>query len=327
MIRSPLNYHIQKETALKYHHLTESERYQIEAGISLGISIKEISLKIKRHRSTVFRELKRNGHISREGYSALYSQQQYSERRENSKPAYRIKGLVKKWVDLRLKLQWSPDQIAGRRKLEYNETIGTETIYRYLLRDKSHGGSLWKNLRHSRSRRKKRYGYHRWPTKIPRTAASERPKVIEDRKRNGDFERDLIVGAARSGYLLTIVDRRSKLLKLASVQNNKAELVHVETVKHLKNINVKSITNDNGCEFAYYLKTAKQLGVPIYFTRPYASWERGTVENTNKLIRQYFPKKTNLKELSHEKIKMVETLLNSRPRKQLGYRTPFECAS
>jgi IS30 family transposase len=211
--------------------------------------------------------------------------------------------------------------------MKKKETIGTETIYRYLLRDKCHGGTLWKNLRHARSRRKKRYGYHRWPTQIPRNAAADRPQIIDERKRNGDFERDLIVGAARSGYLLTLVDRRSKLVKLVGLQNNKAELIHVETVKHLENLNAKSITNDNGCEFAYHIKTAKELKIPIYFTRPYASWERGTVENTNKLIRQYFPKKTNLKELSYEKIKMVETLLNARPRKQLGYRTPIECAS
>ena len=118
MIRSPLNDQIHKETALKYHHLTQLERYQIEAGISLGLSINQIAKQIKRHRSTVFRELRRNGHISREGYSALYSQQQYKDRREKSKKKLIIKGSLKKYIDNRLKLQWSPEQIAGRRKLE-----------------------------------------------------------------------------------------------------------------------------------------------------------------------------------------------------------------
>lgn len=312
---------------MKYHHLTIKERYQIEAGITLGMSISSIARKLGRHRSTVFRELKRNGNISLEGYSPLYSQTQYSQRRAQSKRKYKIKGALKKWVDNRLKLQWSPDQIAGRRCLEYGEILGVQTIYRYLLRDKEQGGTLWTNLRHCKARRKKRYGYHRWPTKIPRKSASERPQVIEQRRRDGDFERDLMVGAGRQGYAMAIIDRKTKLLKLVALKNNKAELIHVETLKQLKNMKVKSITNDNGVEFSSHIKTAKELGVPIYFTRPYASWERGTVENVNKLVRQYLPKKTNFKEVSREKIKMVETLINSRPRKQLGYRTPAEVAS
>jgi IS30 family transposase len=120
------------------------------------------------------------------------------------------------------------------------------------------------------------------------------------------------------------VDRKSRLTKLSKIQRPTAELVHRATVQCLKKIPVRSLTNDNGCEFIQYQKTQSTLLVPIYFTRPYASWERGTVENTNKLIRQYFPKKTRLEDIPNEKIKMVETLLNHRPRKTLEFRTPLE---
>lgn len=327
---SYLNEQVHKESEMnhRYRQLTLVERYQIQAGIDLGLNISEIARQVKRHRSTVFRELKRNGHLTLEGYSALYSQQQYERRREKCRRAFIVEGSTKAWVDERLKLQWSPEQISGRRKLEGLSSIGVETIYRYLWRNKQRGGTLWHNLRHSSNRRRRRFKFSRWPASTnPRLAAENRPSIIEKRKRFGDFERDLIVGRHQASQIMTLVDRKTKFVKLAKLERKTAEVVHRETLQALKGIEVKSLTNDNGCEFIAHQITAKALGVPIYFTRPYASWERGTVENTNKLIRQYFPKKTNLKEIPDEKIQMVEMLLNHRPRKQLGYKTPIEASS
>ena len=309
---------------MHYHQLSQIERYQIQAGIDLGLKIKDIALKLNRHRSTIFRELKRNGHISREGYSAMASQCDYENRRLKCRPKLLIKGNLKTYINTRIKLQWSPEQIVGRRKLESKSSISTETIYQYLFREKQNGGTLWKNLRHSKGRRKKRFPHQRWPKSLERLAAGNRPSEIENRSEHGHFERDLIVGKDRQGYLMTIVDRKSRFTIIKKIDHPRAELIHQSTLKAFRSTQVKSLTNDNGVEFTAHKKTSKSLGVPIYFTRPYASWERGTVENTNKLIRQYFPKQTNLKETSHEQIKMVQMLLNHRPRKLLGFKSPIE---
>jgi IS30 family transposase len=309
---------------MKYHQLSQTERYQIQAGIALGFKIKDIALKLNRHRSTIFRELKRNGHISQEGYSAHPAQMDYWQRRLKCRPKLLICGNLKKYIDTRIKSQWSPEQIAGRRKLETKSPIGTETIYQYLFREKQNGGSLWKNLRHSKGRRLKRFPQQRWPKSLNRLPAESRPKDTINRSTTGHFERDLIVGRDRQGYLMTIVDRKTRFTIIKKIEHPRAELVHQSTIKAFRYIKVKSLTNDNGVEFTAYKKTSARLRIPIYFTRPYASWERGTVENTNKLIRQYFPKHTNLKEISHEQIKMVQTLLNHRPRKLLGFKSPIE---
>lgn len=307
-----------------YHQLTQEERYQIEAGICIGMRVNEIAKRLDRHRSTVFRELKRNGHITREGYSGLNAQHQYLVRKEKANGRFVIKQGMRSWIDRRLKLQWSPEQVVGRRKLEKKSPVGIETVYRYIYRDKLSGGELWKNLRHSKGKRRRRFPRVRWPSSVGRLNASDRPMVIEKRQRKGDFERDLIVGARRQGHLLTLVDRKTKLVRLAKPQGLSAKYIHSSTINSLRGLKIKSLTNDNGLEFIAHKKTARALGVKVYFTRPYASWERGTVENTNKLIRQYFPKTTNLREVSYEKIKMVQMLLNRRPRKSLGYRTPEE---
>lgn len=312
---------------MKYHQLTQLERYQIQAGIDLGISIKEIAIRLGRHRSTIFRELKRNGHFTREGYSAFSSQMDYEKRRLKCRPQLKITSHLKQYIDCRIQLQWSPEQIAGRRKLEKLPSIGVETIYQYLYREKLQGGSLWKNLRHTRCRRKKRFPHQRWPKSLERLKAEERPQEINQRERTGHFERDLVVGRDRQGYLMTIVDRKTRFTIIKKIDRPQADLVHRKTISALRKHIVHSITNDNGVEFTAFKKTSHALGVPIYFTRPYASWERGTVENTNKLIRQYFPKQQNLKEISHAKVQMVQTLLNTRPRKLLGFKSPMEAAS
>jgi transposase, IS30 family len=151
-----------------------------------------------------------------------------------------------------------------------------------------------------------------------------RPAIVELRQRAGDFERDTIVGERHKSRILTIVDRRSRLTLMAKLTNHLPEETHRATVNLLKNEKVWSITNDNGLEFSSHEKTSYELKAPVYFTTPYTSQERGTNENTNGLIRQYFPKSTDLNLISDERIKEVQNLLNFRPRKTLGYLSPHE---
>jgi IS30 family transposase len=290
------------------------------------MSICKIAKKLSRHRSTVFRELKRSGLITRHGYIGCPAQQQYDRNRKRCGPKIKISGTLKNMINSRLLLQWSPEQISGRLKMQGLASIGVETIYRYIYKEKKAGGTLWKNLRHCRSKRKKRFPTPRWPNTIQRLHAENRPQEIDLRLRKGDFERDTVVGAERSGYIITCVDRKTRLVKIVKPESLRAKDIHKATINILSNkkLELKSITNDNGVEFTKHQETSHVLDVPIYFTRPYAAWERGTVENTNKLIRQYLPKSMSFKELSNEKIKMVETMLNQRPRKTLGYKTPME---
>jgi IS30 family transposase len=324
VINSSENRQVHQENEMKYHQLSEVERYQIEAGIALGISLSDIAIKIKRHRSTLFREIKRNGHITQEGYLGTSAHGSYCIRRQKCKPRNKIRGNLKSYIENRIRMKWSPEQIVGRLRLEKNTSIGVETIYRYIYRDRKNEGTLWLNLRHRRSRRKRRIPHPRWPKKISRIPAETRPIEITERRRTGDFERDIIVGRKRSGYLLTLVDRKSKLVRLRKSLVLRPKHIHKVTIRSLKGLAPLSLTNDNGVEFLEHAMTANALNIPVYFTRPYASWERGTVENTNKLIRQYFPKSSNLKEISHAQIKVVQNALNQRPRKTLGFRTPNE---
>jgi IS30 family transposase len=239
-----LNRQVQGEN-MNYRQLSELERYQIDAGISLGFSLSEISRRIGRPRCTVFRELKRNGHLSREGYSAVYSSEQTLQRRCRSKPRFKIHGHMKLWIDSRLREKWSPEQIVGRARLENRPIVGVETIYRYIYRDRLQGGELWKNLRHTRRSRKKRFPAPRWPKSLPRTPIQERPPEANARSRTGDFERDLIVGTQRSGYLLTLVDRKTRWIRLAKIERPTGELVHQATLKALHGVSVHTLTNDN----------------------------------------------------------------------------------
>lgn len=312
---------------MRYRHLSPVERYQIEAGLALDMNPRWIADRIGRHVSTIYREFQRSPkHMRTHGYSGSVAHQYYNWNRKKSRRKHVITGKAKEYINNRLSLQWSPEQIAGRARKDGVVAAGTETIYRYVYRDRKQGGTLWKNLCRCRARRKKRFPRPQWPSKDQRLPASSRPIAIENRIRRGDFERDSIIGAGRSGSLLTLVDRKTKLVKILQPESLRPSDVHRATVKALESprLGVKSITNDNGVEFRSHCITSKKLNVPIYFTRPYASWERGTVENTNGLIRQYFPKKQPLKGVTNERIKMVERLLNQRPRKTLNFKTPLE---
>lgn len=308
----------------KYRRLTLEDRYQIQTLNESKMSMREISRHLGRSPSTISRELRRN--CTRKKYKAKSAANLTLKRREGIGPPLKISGSLEKTVIRLLCHQWSPEQICGRLS-KMNISISHEAIYQYVYKDFKRGGNLREHLRR---RRRYRYTWSRIRNqktqreRSPHKRMSERPRIVDERSRFGDFERDTMLGQRNGSVLLTIVDRKSKLVKIKKVEKVNAMLTHLATVELLSDHKVRTITNDNGPEFTDYHFTEEALNTDIYFNRPYSSYERGTNENTNGLIRQYFPKGTNFNRVSEYEIKSVENLLNNRPRKTLGYRTPFE---
>lgn len=310
---------------MSYRQLTREDRYQIKAYTDCGKTNPEIGVELGRHRSTIWREKTRNS--GRRGYRPRQAQIKAEARRNDRVYFEKLTPELEAVIREKLGLQWSPEQISGRTKLEGTESVCPETIYRFVKRDKVAGGSLWKNLRWSRRQRRKRFGsIERRGELKDRVSIEERPGIVDQRKRLGDWERDTVIGKAHKGALLTIVDRVSKKVLIARLPKKTAQEAHRQTVALLTRSPraVRTLTNDNGKEFAAHGETAKALNTDIYFTHPYSSQERGTNENTNGLIRQYFPKTMDLRQVSIQQIKKVISLLDLRPRKSLGYRTPLE---
>lgn len=309
-----------------YLRLTQVDRYQIEALITSGLGIREISRQLKRHPSTVLREL-RKGFGPNNQYSAQRSERITKKHRHRGHPEMRrIQGEIQSYVLAKLSLDWSPEQITGRMRLEERDSISHATIYRYIERDRVAHGQLWRHLRILRKagRDKKRVT---WKPKLylpDRVNIDQRPKIVEKRLRLGDYERDTVLGKRGKSVLLTAVDRTSRLLKLALVKKNTGDAVHSATVSLLRNEPLHTITNDNGFEFIRHRKTTQKLSAQVYFNNRYRSWERGTNENTNGLLRQYFPKKTDIGYPSRRAVNAIARRINTRPRKTLGFRTPLE---
>lgn len=314
---------------MKYTHLTEIERYQIDELLREGFSQADIAKAVHRSPSTLCRELSRNqgGRGWRPKQAQLNAQERLTERglanvRQASESAW---GYAKKHLQ---DDQWSPEQIAGRLKADGLESISHETIYQRILEDKQAGGSLYTHLR-CRKKRKKRYGSSReLRGKIPdRVDIDARPAIVETRQRIGDWEGDTIIGSHAGGAVIaSMVERKSRLTRLVKA-NNKT------TVEVIKKINqcmepilglVHTVTLDNGREFSQHKTLSAVLNARVFFAKPYHSWERGLNENTNGLVRQYFPKKIPFDQVSQSDLQKVEDKLNNRPRKCLGYQTPLE---
>ena len=220
-----------------------------------------------------------------------------------------------------IKLQWSPEQIAGKLPVSH------ETLYLHVYADKAHGGNLWKNLRCQKQKRKRYASGRDRRGQIPnRRPLSERPAHIEGRKQVGHWECDTVIGANHKQAIVTVVERKSGFAVMAKVSNKTADLVGSAIIDALTpfEARVKTLTYDNGKEFCGHAKIDEALGSTGYFARPFASWERGSNENFNGLLRQYVPKKRQMTSITDEEIKMIENRLNNRPRKRLGFRTPAE---
>ena len=308
-----------------YTQLTELQRYQIAALRKEGLSQKAIALNIGVDPSTICRELRRNKGLR--GYRPAQAHRKTMERHHKKPKAIRLGSEQIGYIREKLQEEWSPEQISHTMGNAGISRVSHETIYRYLEKDRKEGGTLYTHLRHKRRKYRKRYGSTDRRGQIRnRVSIDERPKIVEKRERIGDFEIDTVIGKNHQQALVTIVDRCSKLTLIKKVTHKRADLVRSAAVELLLPIAewVHTITGDNGKEFAEHEKLAEAIGADVYFAHPYASWERGTNENTNGLIRQYFPKGTRFEEITDEQIRIVQEKLNHRPRKTLGFKTPHE---
>ncbi len=309
---------------MSYTQLTEGLRYQIYTLLGNGFTQADIAKQIGAHPSTISRELSRN--IGERGYRPKQANEKALERRHGADKALRMTKFIQAQVTECLRLEWSPEQISACLRREGGDWVSHETIYQFVLEDKKNGGTLYKHLRHAGKKRKKRYGgSDRRGAIKDRVSIDNRPKSIEKRDRIGDWEIDLVIGKNHKGAIVTIVDRLSLMTLIAKVDSKHAELVTKATtslLRRYKRHGAHTITADNGKEFSGHKEISKALGIDFYFAHPYSSWERGTNENTNGLIRQYLPKGTEFERVNEEKCQFIMSRLNNRPRKCLGYRTP-----
>ena len=307
-------------------HLTQRDRYYIKAQRDTGSTIERIAKKLKVDKSTISRELNRN--CGQRGYRPKQAQSKAIRRWKDAAKAIKMTPQLQRYITKKIRRDWSPEQITGRLRREGRVGVSHERIYQFIGDDKAAGGDLWTHLRWSRKKRRKRYGIRDRRGEIPnRRSIEKRGKKANKRKNLGHLERDLIIGNGYQGALLTVVDRKSRMTFAARLTGKSAKEVHQATLKTLRPIRtlLKTITNDNGKEFASHEQTAKRLKVKIYFCHPYSSYERGTNENTNGLLRQYFPKsRTDFTKVSNREVRSSLNKLNSRPRKCLGFKTPLE---
>lgn len=308
---------------MSYRQLTQEQRYQIGACLRIGMKRSEIASEIKVHRSTVSREIGRNSTPYR--YNPSRAIRAARERHED-KRKHRIDGATWARVERLLETEWSPEQISDRLKVEGLPTVSHETIYLHIYRDKRGGGVLYTNLRRRHAYRKRIHKYCKrvgWDSRRP---IAERPAVVESRSRLGDWEADTIIGREKKGGILSLVERRSRFCLLQKVPTKSSDTVAEAVCTKLLPFKDKvfTITSDNGPEFIRHQRIAHTLNADYFFADPYSSWQRGTVENTNGLVRQYFPKKTGFTAVSDSDIQFVNDRLNNRPRKSLGFRTPNE---
>jgi IS30 family transposase len=307
---------------MAYAQLTQEQRYQIYALLKTEHSQSKIAKVVGVHNSTISREITRNK--GKRGYRPKQAHQKALKRRRKARP--RIQVEVWEMVAEKLRQEWSPEQISGWMLKHHDISISHEWIYQYIFTDKRTGGALYKHLRCQKKRRK-RYGSYDRRGKLPnRTSIDDRPDVVDQRQRLGDWEIDTVIGKRHRGALVTLTERKSRLSLLKRVDTRQADVVSQATISLLEPFadQVHTITGDNGKEFANHETIAERLNADFFFAHPYAAWERGSNENMNGLVRQYFPKKTDFSTILDEDVETVMYKLNHRPRKCLDFFTPFE---
>lgn len=305
-----------------YHQLTQAQRYQIYALRKTKHSLAEIAEVIGVHKCSVSRELKRNQ--GKRGYRPQQAHDLALGRRSKALP--RITAEVWRLVERLLRQDWSPEQISGRLKKEQGLQISHEWIYHHILANKRASGDLYKHLRCQKKRRK-RYGTYDRRGKLPNCRSiEERPAIVNTRKRLGDWEVDTILGRKHKQAIVTLTERKSRFTVVSKVKRRTAQAVRKQVCRMLLPFKPKvhTLTSDHGKEFADHEQIAETLDLKFYFAHPYAAWERGTNENTNGLLRQYFPKKSDFQSVSNRALEQTMTRLNFRPRKTLRFKTPFE---
>jgi len=317
---------------MSYTHLTLQERFDISQ-LKSSVSLREIGRRLGRGHSSISREFKRNGSAVSGGYEPNAAHEKAQHRQSQVRHCRRqVHASLLRYVERRLRIDWPPAAISGRLKLKYPDDpkmrVSPETIYRWVALDSQQGGELYRHLRrrHKHRRRQKRYGAGR--RFIPgRVGIEQRPAIVNERSRFGDWEGDLVVGSRNSGAVATHVERKSRFLKASLLENRKAETFNsaaTPVYQQLPEALRQTLTVDNGKEFSRFKELESCTKLKVYFADPYSAWQRGTNENTNGLLRFYFPKGTDFSQVSEDELNRAIKRLNHRPRKCLGYRTPYE---
>jgi IS30 family transposase len=311
---------------MKYHRLSTEERYEIAAMRRQHIGVAKMARHLGRHRSTLYREVKRNRSVHDGHYRPTHAVEKASGRKRRSRRNWLYGPTEFGPIETLIRKGFSPEQVVGRCQLEGQAVMSHETIYRWIWTDKRCGGTLWQNLRGARKQRRKRYGRYDSRGRLAgKKPIAQRPAVVANRRRIGDWEIDTIHGRGKA-CVVTVVERKTGLVRMGPIQRATKEQTLDRTVKLLwaERQRVKTITADNGTEFHNYRELESILDTQVYFATPHHAWERGTNENTNGLIRQYLPKRTNLSRLTQRQCDRIAEQLNNRPRLRLGFKTPNE---
>jgi IS30 family transposase len=314
---------------MKYKQLTEGDRYTLAALKRQGLSFTNIAKAMNRDRSTIYREVNRNScWIIDDSYRPSKAQRRTKARRSRSRRNQHFTQKDYAIVRRLLHKQWSPEQITGHLKQQGLRCFSHETIYRYIWRDKKSGGKLWKQLRCANKQRRKRYkAYDSRGRLAGKRNIADRPAEVETRKTQGHWEIDTVMGKGSKHCIVTLVERKTGYTLIGQLNDRTTKSTNTRTIKLMNKMprQFKTITSDNGTEFHQYKKVEEATNCPYYFANPHHSWERGTNENTNGLIRQYLVKGTSMKGLTQQRCNAIAAKLNTRPRKILGYKTPEEC--
>ena len=322
---------------MKYQHFTIEERESLQYMWWERKSIRFMAKALNRSPSSVSRELKRNFPDCRNAYTPRAAHQRALTKRKSRGRHDRLKNeAIRNFVTGHLKEGWSPEQISGRIKKAINQNISHEAIYQYVYSQIYAGGigprPGCEDLRqYLRRKRKRRLGKGFRATKrvrmLPGKLINTRPAVVEARKRVGDWESDTVESKDHKPGINTLVDRKTGLVLITKLNTKTSVSTAAAITKRLNSLPAHTITADNGAENQSWKLVENLTGAQWYFANPYHSWERGTNENTNGLIREYFPKKTDFTMISEEELSLVEYKLNTRPRKRLNYLTPLEVFS
>jgi len=296
-----------------------------------GFNQSQIASEIGVHKSTISREFKRN--LTRINtrwgcwaYKPDYAQHFADARRKAKRHYYKFTQEVAEFVSNKINADWSPQQISGYARRWKLFSISHERIYQFILDDKKSGGKLYKHLRHKNIKYRKRFGDTQRSSIRNRRMIDERPKIVDEKIRIGDWEIDTIIGKNQKQAILSIVERVSKFTILKKLGHKNSELTKtamIEALTEYKN-HVHTITSDNGCEFAKHEEISLALNADFFFAHPYSSWERGLNENTNGLVRQYIKKGSQLLDVTDQSLAIIADKLNDRPRKTLDFKTPRE---
>ena len=311
----------------RYRQLSAEERVQIATLRYQNFSLPRIAQILGRHRSTVWREVQRNHAPYDGGYRSARADERAVARRRRSRRNQQFGRLQMARVEALLRQQWSPEQVAGHLREQGEFCISHETIYRHVWRDLRRGGSLHLQLRGARKLKRKRYGHYDSRGRLAgKRHISERPAAVEARQQSGHWEIDTVMGST-SECVVTLVERQSGYLLVGKMRaRTTAELNRATFALMCRHPECfRTITADNGTEFHDYRSLEAATGVPFYFATPHHSWERGTNENTNGLLRQYLPKGTSLAALTQGRCDAIAEILNVRPRKRHAYQTPKTC--